>query len=43
MLSNTLLKMAVALVIGRGWFRTATGLGLGAMALGLAVALFTAR
>lgn len=43
MLSNTLLKMAVALVIGRGWFRTAAGLGLGAMALALAAALFAAR
>jgi uncharacterized membrane protein (DUF4010 family) len=43
MLSNTLLKMTVALVIGRGWFRTATGLGLGAMALALAAALFAAR
>jgi uncharacterized membrane protein (DUF4010 family) len=43
MLANTLLKLAVALVIGRGWFRTATGLGLGAMALALAATLFAAR
>ena len=42
-LSNTLLKLAVALVIGRGWFRTATVAGLGAMALAIAVALFIAR
>ena len=42
-LSNTLLKLAVALVIGRGWFRTATAAGLGAIALALAVALFMGR
>jgi uncharacterized membrane protein (DUF4010 family) len=42
-LSNTLLKLTVALVIGRGWFRTATAAGLGAMALALAVALLIAR
>jgi len=42
-LSNTLLKLAVALVIGRGWFRAATAGGLGAMALAIAAALFIAR
>jgi len=39
MLSNTLLKLGVALVIGRGSFRTVTGAGLGAMAAALAAAL----
>lgn len=39
MLSNTLLKMGVAVVVGRGSFRTATCLGLGAMAMALAAAL----
>jgi uncharacterized membrane protein (DUF4010 family) len=39
MLSNTLLKMGVAVVVGRGSFRAATGLTLGAMALALAAAL----
>jgi uncharacterized membrane protein (DUF4010 family) len=42
-LSNTLLKLTVALVIGRGWFRTATAAGLGAMALALTAALFIGR
>jgi uncharacterized membrane protein (DUF4010 family) len=42
-LSNTLLKLTVALVIGRGWFRAATAGGLGAMALAIAAALFIAR
>ena len=42
MLSNTLLKLAVAVVVGRGWFRVVTGAGLGAMAAALAVALFVA-
>jgi len=32
-LSNTLLKLGVAVVVGRGWFRTATAGALGAMAL----------
>ena len=39
MLSNTLLKMGVAVVVGRGTFRTVTGAGLGAIALALAAAL----
>lgn len=39
-LANTCLKMAVAVVVGRGAFRTATGVTLGAMALALTVALF---
>jgi uncharacterized membrane protein (DUF4010 family) len=39
-LSNTLLKLIVAVVVGRGWFRVATAAGLGAMALAMgAVAL----
>jgi uncharacterized membrane protein (DUF4010 family) len=42
-LSNTCLKLTIALVIGRGWFRTATAAGLGAMALALAAALFMNR
>jgi len=42
MLSNTLLKMGVAVVVGRGSFRTATAAGLGAMAAALAAALFAA-
>lgn len=39
MLANTLLKLSVALVAGRGAFRGAVAAGLGAMALVLAVAL----
>jgi uncharacterized membrane protein (DUF4010 family) len=42
MLSNTLLKLAVAVVVGRGSFRIVAGAGLGAMAAALAVALFVA-
>jgi hypothetical protein len=38
-LSNTLLKLAIAAVVGRGWFRTATAAGLGAMALAITAAL----
>ena len=38
-LANTCLKMGVAVVVGRGSFRVATGAALGAMALTLAVAL----
>jgi uncharacterized membrane protein (DUF4010 family) len=43
MLSNTLLKLIVAVVVGRGWFRTATVAGLGAMALAIVAALALAR
>ena len=42
-LSNTLLKLTIALVVGRGWFRTATAAGLGAMALAITAALFMGR
>jgi len=35
--SNTLLKLAVALVVGRGRFRVATSVGLGIMALAMTV------
>jgi uncharacterized membrane protein (DUF4010 family) len=42
-LSNTLLKLTVTLVIGRGWFRTAAAAGLGAMAVAIAAALFMGR
>jgi len=38
-LSNTLLKLTVAVVVGRGSFRTATAAMLGAMALAMAVTL----
>lgn len=38
-LSNTLLKLALALAVGRGMFRAATTAGLGAMSLALAAAL----
>jgi len=38
-LSNTLLKLAVGSVVGRGWFRAVTAAGLGAMAIALAVLL----
>jgi hypothetical protein len=38
-----MLKLAVALVLGRGSFRVVTGAGLGAMAAVLAAALFVAR
>jgi uncharacterized membrane protein (DUF4010 family) len=41
-LSNTLLKLAVGLVIGRGWFRVVTGAGLGAMGVALALLLWFA-
>jgi uncharacterized membrane protein (DUF4010 family) len=36
-LSNTLLKLGVALVVGRGWFRVATTAALGAMAIVIGV------
>ena len=39
MLSNTVLKLGVAVVVGRGTFRTITCAGLGAIALALAAAL----
>jgi uncharacterized membrane protein (DUF4010 family) len=42
-LSNTVLKLMVAVVVGRGWFRAATAGGLGAIALALAAALWVAR
>jgi uncharacterized membrane protein (DUF4010 family) len=38
-LSNTLLKMVVAAVVGRGWFRAAAGGALGVMAVALIVML----
>jgi uncharacterized membrane protein (DUF4010 family) len=38
-LSNTLLKMAVAAFVGRGWFRAAAGGALGAMAVALGMML----
>lgn len=38
-LANTCLKLSVALVVGRGSFRTATAAALGAMALALTIAL----
>lgn len=38
-LSNTLLKLGVAVVVGRGWFRTATAGALGAMALAIVAML----
>ena len=42
-LSNTLLKLSVALVMGRGWFRTATAAALGAMTSAIVATLFVAR
>lgn len=39
MLANTLLKLTVALVVGRGAFRWATALGLGAMAVAIGLSL----
>lgn len=42
-LSNTVLKLIVAVVVGRGWFRAATAGGLGAIALALTGALWLAR
>jgi hypothetical protein len=42
-LSNTLLKLSVALVMGRGWFRTATAAALGAMTIAIVATLFVAR
>lgn len=39
MLSNTLLKLTVAVVVGRGSFRAATSAMLGAMALAMAIAM----
>jgi uncharacterized membrane protein (DUF4010 family) len=38
-LANTLLKMAVAMVVGRGVFRAVTALTLGAMAVSILVAI----
>jgi uncharacterized membrane protein (DUF4010 family) len=40
-LSNTSLKLAVAVVVGRGSFRTVTGVALAAIALAIAVTLAT--
>ena len=40
MLSNTVLKLLVTLVLGRGSFRAAAGAGLGTMAVALVVMLF---
>lgn len=42
-LSNTVLKLIVAIVVGRGWFRTVTVAGLGAISVALGVALWVAR
>jgi hypothetical protein len=42
-LSNTMFKLIVAVVVGRGWFRAATAGGLGAIALALSAALWVAR
>ena len=39
LISNTLLKLTVAVVVGRGSFRTATAVMLGAIALAMAVSL----
>ena len=39
LISNTLLKLTVAVVVGRGSFRTATGVMLGAIAPAMAVSL----
>jgi uncharacterized membrane protein (DUF4010 family) len=39
MLSNTLVKMAIALIVGRGRYRTLSGIGLGIMAITLAASL----
>jgi uncharacterized membrane protein (DUF4010 family) len=36
-LSNTMLKLAVAVVVGRGWFRTVTAGALGAMVVAIGV------
>ena len=38
-LSNTLLKLTVAVAVGRGWFRVITAAGLSAIALSIAVML----
>jgi hypothetical protein len=38
-LANTLVKLAIALVVGRGWFRTATAGTLAAMSLALVAML----
>jgi hypothetical protein len=42
-LSNTVLKLLLVLVVGRGWFRTVTTAGLGVIALALSAALWVAR
>ena len=38
-LSNTLLKLTIAVVVGRGWFRVITGAGLGALAVSIVAML----
>jgi uncharacterized membrane protein (DUF4010 family) len=38
-LSNTLLKLTVAVVVGRGWFRAITAAGLGAIAISIVTML----
>jgi uncharacterized membrane protein (DUF4010 family) len=42
-LSNTVLKLMVAVIVGHGWFRAATAGGLGAIALALSAALWVSR
>lgn len=42
-LSNTVLKLLVAVVVGRGWFRALTAGGLAAIALALGAALWVAQ
>jgi uncharacterized membrane protein (DUF4010 family) len=42
-LSNTLLKLTVAVVVGRGWFRGITATGLGAMAVAIVASLWAGR
>jgi hypothetical protein len=39
-MSNTIVKLTIALVVGRGTFRAVTALGLGAMAAALAASLW---
>jgi uncharacterized membrane protein (DUF4010 family) len=38
-LSNTLLKLTIAVVVGRGWFRAITAAGLGAIAVSIVAML----
>jgi len=40
MLSNTVLKFAVAVAVGKGWFRAAAAVGLGAIAVALGAAIW---